>query len=313
MENDADRECLLFYDWTSIPQYLRTEAQQASFDLAMKNMDVLYSHNSVEVYKIEDLTPEEVKVGWSPSKKIQIYSDSTGKVEPRPYEELVTNGTPYHTRGWCAAEVQWMAAGQELIHNLAPMIPSTFRAKVSDETGGTKLKFTHRGDAEPVLQLQEKVFYQAAKSRTEAQMWELPFEQVLYLADALRFFQNLKKLEALDGNDLGDEGAVALAAGLQHCPHIEEISLRHCKIGPKGAAALAEVCRQCTRLKKLDLWNNPLLDEGAAALADGLKASTSIEEVNVSVCGIGPAGRKALEEIGIQKLLTQANRTYRVL
>ena len=53
-------EIWVFFDYVSLFQYLReSEAQQASFGLAMANMHVLYSHEMSLTFRIETLTPAE--------------------------------------------------------------------------------------------------------------------------------------------------------------------------------------------------------------------------------------------------------------
>ena len=53
-------EIWVFFDYVSLFQYLReSEAQQASFGLAMANMHVMYSHEMSVTFRIESLTPAE--------------------------------------------------------------------------------------------------------------------------------------------------------------------------------------------------------------------------------------------------------------
>ena len=90
----------VFIDWMCLPQYKRTDLEEKFFRRAMRSMHMLYAHKAVAaVERLTDLTPETERLR-APS-LIDIYSESTGKFEPRPFTELVLNDTPYHLRGWC--------------------------------------------------------------------------------------------------------------------------------------------------------------------------------------------------------------------
>ena len=69
-----------------------------------------------------------------------------------------------------------------------PMTPENFRSKME------KAVFTHRSDAESVIRLQEKIFFEKVTACEHLELEGLPADQVLALADALPLYKNLKSL-----------------------------------------------------------------------------------------------------------------------
>ncbi|CAE7263500.1 Nlrc3 [Symbiodinium sp. CCMP2592] len=304
----SSREVLLFVDFICLPQYLRTEPEQARFKCAMNSMHLLYAHDAFRVWRLEELTPQSMK--RSHPSTIDIYSDDAKRLGPQPFEQLILNTTPYQQRGWCVAETQWMATHAMVTY--APMIPERFRERVRAEGkpssfDGLVLRFTHRSDAEPVMQLQEKIFELAALSRKRAYPQNLDLRQVLFLAEALQRFEKLKILNLGHRNNVvGDEGAVALAWGIMACP-LEVLDLEGCQIGARGAAAIAGFCHDSKTLQKLDMDKNPIGEEGAIFVAGGLAANTTIRDVFLRGCEIGPIGADALAELLCRKSMTLCN------
>ena len=186
----------IFLDWICLPQFKRTAAEQQSFQRAMKSMYVPYAHRAVAwVERLVDLTPDEEKVK-SPS-TVDIYCSATDKFEARPFEELLLNHTLYHQRGWCVAESQWMSTKANLF-GIAPMSPATFQERVHQgearASKGMVLKFTHRSDAELVMELQEKIFQQQAATRILLVASHLPLQEVSLLCESLPCFESLYTL-----------------------------------------------------------------------------------------------------------------------
>ncbi|KAK9809979.1 hypothetical protein WJX72_002913 [[Myrmecia] bisecta] len=116
--------------------------------------------------------------------------------------------------------------------------------------------------------------------------------------------------------------------------NLSQLDLRDCQVGPQGCAVLADLlAAKSSNLKELWLSGNPLGAEGAAALATGLSCNqrlqilhmamtqignpgiaslasvladaTGLNHLDVSECGIGPDGAKALgAELPASKLQT---------
>jgi Ran GTPase-activating protein (RanGAP) involved in mRNA processing and transport len=103
-------------------------------------------------------------------------------------------------------------------------------------------------------------------------------------------------------NDLGPEGAAYLAPVLQHNYTLRELTLEENHIGPDAAALLLEQLAHdsgsssTSALERLNLaWNN-IGDEGAAELAKVLKANAVLAEVDLTGNKIGSLGAARLAE-----------------
>jgi DNA repair exonuclease SbcCD ATPase subunit len=83
----------------------------------------------------------------------------------------------------------------------------------------------------------------------------------------------------LKDNEIGAEGAAALADALKENSAVTKINLNVSQICDEGAAALAEALKLNTSVTYIDLDNNTIGDEGAAALADLLKVNTSLTAI----------------------------------
>lgn len=162
----------LFYDYSSLHQFLRTTAdEESSFRKAMGNMQVIYCHEFTMTYRIEDLAPPNLR---DMEKTCSIYHVPSAALAEVSLAEVTDNDTDYLERGWCAAEMQWSQSRSNTDSTWritdngldreeskrAPMPPEIFRSLAEEG----KLKFTHRSDLEPVLHLQETVFIQKAKA-----------------------------------------------------------------------------------------------------------------------------------------------------
>ena len=106
----------------------------------------------------------------------------------------------------------------------------------------------------------------------------------------LKFIKNLD----LQGNNIGSEGAVALADGLKSCNNLQTLNLYSNNIGAKGAIALADGLKSCNNLQELHLSNNYFGAEGTVALADGLKSCYNLQALNFSDNDISAEGIVAL-------------------
>ena len=242
----------VFIDFICLPQYYRTPQEQVFFKRAMANMHVLYAHRNVrEVFRLENLADESAKA--SPPAFIDIYYEEegaqpgSGKFGPQPFSKLELNVTPYHERGWCVAEIQWMCT-KTIFKGFAPMTPATFRERV--ERGhqklpdGIALKFTHRSDEEIVMKLQEKIFLQQAPRRQKLWVQQLPESQLLLLAESLPHFVNLETMDFSD-LEIPEMAIAALITGLKTLRHLKTLIFSSCKMEEKGARLLANGLCDC--------------------------------------------------------------------
>ena len=242
-----------FIDFICLPQYCRTPQEQVFFRRAMLSMHVLYAHQNVfRVFRLEKLADESAKA--YPPAFVDIYYEEegaqpgSGKFGPQPFSKLELNDTPYHERGWCEAEKQWMST-KVTIKGFAPMTPARFRERVEhghqNLPDGLVLKFTHRSDEEIVVKLQEKMFLQQAQRRKELRAGMLPESELLLLAESLPHFVNLETL-GLETSDIRETVAVALIAGLKPLRRLRMLGFGEgCRIEAKAAMALAQGLLEC--------------------------------------------------------------------
>jgi hypothetical protein len=80
---------------------------------------------------------------------------------------------------------------------------------------------------------------------------------------------------------LGDDGATALAQGLEFNKHTANLSLQHNKIGDHGAAAFGVLLSVNSNITRLDLSWNDVRARGADGLAQGLKENISLHTLLV--------------------------------
>ena len=118
------------------------------------------------------------------------------------------------------------------------------------------------------------------------------------LAEGLQHCSSLRTLY-LGKNSIGDDGAKALAEGLQHCSSLQTLHLEGNSIGDDGAKALAEGLQHCSSLQTLHLEENSIGEDGAKALAEGLQHCSSLQTLHLERNSIGYDGAKAFAE-GLQ-------------
>ena len=118
-------------------------------------------------------------------------------------------------------------------------------------------------------------------------------EGAVALADGLKSCSNLQYLD-LSANNISAEGAVALADGLKSCCNLRHLDLSDNNIGAEGAVALADGLKPCCNLRHLDLCTNNIGTEGAVSLADGLKSCSNLQVMYLSTNNIGAEAEAAI-------------------
>ena len=113
------------------------------------------------------------------------------------------------------------------------------------------------------------------------------------LADGLKSCNSLQTLK-LSSNSIGDDGTIALADGLKSCNNLQVLLLSNNSIGDDGTIALADGLKSCNNLQILSLNNNNIGAEGAIALADGLKSCNNLQTLSLDNNRIGADGAIAL-------------------
>ena len=201
----------LFFDYVSLFQFKRDEnkAEEQSFRRSMKNMHAMYAHESTITFRLESLTPEQrwqkaIKDG----SKVTIFYDTSGLVEPVPLDDVTRNTNAYLERGWCRAEVSWSSVRGDTAQNQridvgsegidtdltgrTPVAPDVFAADMHSAA------FTHRSDADAVIELQKKVFLEKVTKRRKLKLEGVSGDQMQVLAQSLRHFKQLKSITVID-------------------------------------------------------------------------------------------------------------------
>jgi len=124
---------------------------------------------------------------------------------------------------------------------------------------------------------------------------EIGAEGASAVAEALKVNSTLRWLVLLE-NDIGSEGASAIACALKGNSTLQRLDLGANNVGDKGASALSEALRMNSTLETLHLSRNHIGAAGASALADALRTNSACA-LNALFLGrntIGPSGAAAL-------------------
>ena len=98
----------------------------------------------------------------------------------------------------------------------------------------------------------------------------------------------------LGKNEIGNDGAAAIGAGLVSNESLQYLNLDGNCIGSRGMFSMAGALQTNASLTRLFIEGNCIRDEGAIALAQALKTNTSVRIINVNDNDIGPDGAGAL-------------------
>ncbi|CAE7684867.1 ANK1 [Symbiodinium sp. CCMP2592] len=264
----------IFFDFLSLYQYERDEAQDRVFRLALQGMHLLYSHEAVEVQRIEALASKEVRDDCLArnGSLIPVYWEDEKKVTDVPIDQLKLNETPYSLRGWCQAETQWAALRTSMKDECpVPLPPHIFRERMK------RLLFTHREDSDTVFELHDMLFRHKAATTTQLLVAGLSVERIADLTAALPFYSELQELVLtvttehvawkaaaavvesgacdvqIECNNFGDEEAICLSEALsnERSQHLERLHLIcDClsELGQKALERLTERRRGTVRL-----------------------------------------------------------------
>ncbi|CAE7575706.1 NLRC3 [Symbiodinium sp. CCMP2456] len=205
-----DAPVWLFLDQTSLFQFRRTPEQDKTFKLAMSHMHLLYCHEYTMTLRVHSISSDEL---WEQRVKeghlVTVYHEESGAVRALPLKDLTRNQSEYLERGWCQAEYEWSGTRGQSARNQridvtdeefafvtlrckVPMRPEEFRKRVSG------LKFTHRSDAEPVYQLQEKVFMEKITKCKHLRLEFLDYDATAELVEILSCYTSLEKIALLN-------------------------------------------------------------------------------------------------------------------
>lgn len=115
----------------------------------------------------------------------------------------------------------------------------------------------------------------------------------MLLLKANRIHLNILNLE---GNELGDEGAVMLGSFLSTNSSLEVLNLAWNAIHLRGIAAVSKGLKANTVLQNLDISRNSISNEGATEISEVLAMNKSLRVLDVSNCGFNETGVQAISE-----------------
>eukprot|EP00439_Symbiodinium_sp_Y106_P055625 s1688_g7.t1 len=262
----ADSVVWIFFDFLSLYQYDRDEDQDRVFKLGLHWMHLLYSHEAVEVHRIEALTSKELRDDCEAREgsSIPVYWKEEKKVMDISIHRLDLNDTPYSLRGWCQAERQWAALRTSIKGEFpVPLAPHIFRERMKT------LQFTHREDSDSVFELHEKLFRQKAATTVQLLLEGLDVEKIADLAAALLSYTMLKEVVLtaipehaawkvaaavvesgacdvqIECDSFGDEEAFCLSAALstEESQPLERLHLICDRLGETGRNALGQMMK----------------------------------------------------------------------
>ncbi|CAK8999442.1 Protein NLRC3 [Durusdinium trenchii] len=325
----GDDTTYFFIDYMSLPQFKRSAEEQTCFQRAMKNMHLFYANSGApsfckRVWRLEDLTPASVKRQQIRQRRtIPVYILAEGKVVEVPLKRLKrsiggkcssscdescrnlhANEVIYLGRGWCRAEYEWAkpytinisrrgvclrccwAQYDALFHRLSlPWTPEAFQRSVAAHA----LKFTHRGDIDPVLELQRTVFQQKVVTLENFLCTWLPCHEVDDLVELVGLLTAVQSF-ALTAAHVAESQQVALATALETRPALQTVKIFSVQLSP-GAV---QVLTAAPQLRTLELNACGLGDAGAGAVATALAQHPTLREVNLLFNAIGSHGATAL-------------------
>jgi hypothetical protein len=125
-------------------------------------------------------------------------------------------------------------------------------------------------------------------SEKEVDLWRIGLsdEDLMIVTQALRVSHTIESLQ-LGDNEIGVEGARAMADVLKENTSLQMLDLHGNNIGVEGARAMADALKENTSLHTLNLYSNNIGVEGARAMADALKENTSLRTMNLYGNNVG--------------------------
>ncbi|XP_067407407.1 MHC class II transactivator [Emydura macquarii macquarii] len=120
----------------------------------------------------------------------------------------------------------------------------------------------------------------------------------LKLVEILPAFPSLQHLDldALSGNEIGDEGVKSLCEVFSQLTSLETLNLSQNKITDVGARQLATALPSLSSLRTLSLYNNYICDAGVENIAKILPAMASLRVLHVQCNKITDAGAQTLTD-----------------
>jgi Ran GTPase-activating protein (RanGAP) involved in mRNA processing and transport len=297
-------EFALFWDFASLHQPPRNDAEAKLFPKGLQNSNVWYGHARTVVWMQSEL-PEgfAARMRASEPPLAETYEDSgwcyveaaiSAAIKPGFLRLDLAKRTDRAMACAYGPGVPWDKADNMLACVCArrrppPPSPETVRRLLQ-----TEKRFTNSSDVSKVADLYATFFGKVTN------VGELKFEglewgdaDVVELCEVLPRFAVLRTLD-LSINKIGPEGASALGEALKVNAVLTTLRLDVNKIGAEGAIAIAEALKVNAVLTSLDLVGNNIGGDGAKAIAKALKVNAVMTTLDLGGNNIGVEGAKAI-------------------
>jgi hypothetical protein len=255
-------EFALFWDFASLHQPPRTDAEAKLFPKGLQNSNVWYGHARTVV--------------WMQSQLPEGFAARMRASEP-PLAET------YEDSGWCYVEAAISAAIKPgfLRLDLAKRTKLAMACAYGPDLPGDPDEMlacvcARRRPPPPSPETVRRLL-QTEKRFTNS-------SDVSKVADLYAtFFGKVTNVDALvfQGLEWDDADVVELCEVLPRFAAVRTLDLSENKIGPKGASALGEALKVNAVMTTLDLFNNNIGPEGAIAIAEALKVNAVLTTLNL--------------------------------
>ena len=303
-------EFALFWDFASLHQSPRTDAEAKLFPLGLQNSNVWYGHACTVVWMQSEL-PEgfAARMRASEPPLAETYEDSgwcyveaaiSAAIKPGFLRLDLAKRTERAMANSYGPAGNWWEVGDDRLACVCarrrppPPSPETARRLLQ-----TEKRFTNLYDVSKVADLYAAFFGKVTTvDALVFQGLEWGDADVVELCEVLPRFAALRTLD-LSKNKIGLEGAKAIAEALMKSGTAVVITLYLGlnNIGDEGAIAIAEALKVNAVLTTLNLGYNSIGVEGAKAIAEALKVNAVLTELRLGVNTIGDKGAKAIAEV----------------
>jgi Ran GTPase-activating protein (RanGAP) involved in mRNA processing and transport len=299
-------EFALFWDFASLHQPPRTDAEAELFPKGLQNSNVWYGHARTVVWMQSEL-PEgfAARMRASEPPLAETYEDSgwcyveaaiSAAIKPGFLRLDLAKRTERAMACAYGPGKPWDEADDMLARVCArrrppPPSPETVRRMLQ-----TEKRFTNSSDVSKVADLYATFFGKVTNvGELKFQGLEWGDADVVELCEVLPRFAALRALD-LSWNKMGPEGASALGEALKVNAVLTDLRLEWSNIGAEGAIAIAEALKVNAVLTFLNLWQNNIGDDGAKAIAEALKVNAVVTTLCLYGNSIGDEGAKAIAE-----------------
>lgn len=218
---------------------------------------------------------------------------------------LHANDIMYLRRGWCRAEYEWAKPNTVNISQSGffmfrccawynalffrrslPWTPQAFQRSIAAQ----QLKFTHRSDMEPVVQLQKAVFQEKVATLEQFRCNWLRLDEVEELLELIPLLKVMQEFQ-LDAAYVPQAQQLDLVEALCRRRKLLRVAITAV---PLRAPAVEILMASRRQLQKLVLDACNLRDDGAEAVANVLAVHLKLQELSLGVNGIRNRGARAL-------------------